>query len=117
VAAVKVLPGAEAGTRLGGRFRLDDRVDEAYGTSLWEATDELLRRRVAIHVLPDGPVPGDLIMAVNTAARVSDPRLAKIYDADYGAGPPYIISEWAPPGGRAPMPGEAIAAAAAWARG
>ncbi len=87
MAAVEVLPGASAGTRLGGRFRLDDRVDEAYGTSLWKATDKLLRRRMAIHVLPDGPVPEDLIVAVNAAARVSDPRLARVFDADYGAGP------------------------------
>jgi hypothetical protein len=97
VTAVEVVRGARAADRLGGRFRLDDRIGEAHGASLWKATDELLARPVAVHVLPDAlSVPVGLITAVNAAARVTDPRLAKIFDADYGAERPYIISEWAP---------------------
>lgn len=95
--AVEVFPGVCAATKLGGRFRLEDRVGEAHGASVWKATDELLGRLVAIHVLPDErPPPRGLIEAVNAAARVTDPRLAKIFDADYGARCPYIVSEWAP---------------------
>jgi hypothetical protein len=99
------------GTWLGGRFRLDERVtlDErvstaggpgtritAAGLSVWKATDELLGRPVTVHLLPRGtPVPPHVVDAVRSAARVSDPRLATIYDTDFTAGRPYIVSEWA----------------------
>lgn len=78
-----------------GRFRLDDWIGAMHGASIWKATDQLLDRQVTIHALP-GPVPASLIGAVNTAARVADPRHAKIFDADYHAEIPYIVSEWAP---------------------
>jgi hypothetical protein len=88
--------------RLGGRFRLGERVTAADGlslrkASLWKATDELLRRPVAIHLLPRGDgVPASVVEAVQAAARVSDPRLATVYDTDYSVEDPYIVSEWAP---------------------
>ncbi len=88
--------------RLGGRFRLGERVTAADGlslrkASLWKATDELLRRPVAVHLLPRGDcVPASVVEAVQAAARVSDPRLATIYDTDYSIEDPYIVSEWAP---------------------
>jgi len=78
---------------LGGRFRLDERVTAAGGLSgsLWRATDELLCRPVAIHLLPRGVrVPARVMAAVQAAARVNDPRLATIYDIEG----PYIVSEW-----------------------
>jgi hypothetical protein len=95
-------------TRLGGRFRLDERINvgdhlsgicgvsaEAGGLSLWKATDELLSRPVTIYLLPAGrPVAPDLAAAVLAAAKVSDPRLATIYDTDFSADRPYIVSEW-----------------------
>ena len=80
---------------LGGRFRLDERVTAAGQLSLWKATDELLCRPVTIHLLPRGvPVPRHVVEAVQAAARVSDPRLATIYDTDYSIERPYIVSEW-----------------------
>jgi hypothetical protein len=96
-------------TRLGGRFRLDERISagdhisgtcgtslEAGGLSLWKATDELLGRPVTIYLLPAGrPVSPDLVAAVLAAAKVSDPRLATIYDTDFSADRPYLVSEWA----------------------
>jgi hypothetical protein len=81
--------------RLGERFRLDERITAAGGLSLWKATDELLCRPVAIHLLPRGvPVPAHVAEAVQAAARVGDPRLATIYDTDYRIENPYIVSEW-----------------------
>jgi serine/threonine protein kinase len=81
--------------RLGGRFRLDERITAAGGLSLWKATDELLCRAVTIHLLPRGiPVPAHVVAAVQAAARVSDPRLATVYDTDYSIESPYIVSEW-----------------------
>ena len=98
---------------LGGRFRLDERVSlddqvsgslgprgsswEARGLSLWKASDQLLGRSVMIYLLPAGiPVPPSIMAAVQSAARVTDPRLAAIYDTDFDPQCPYIVSEWAP---------------------
>ena len=103
-------PGALVTERqLGGRFRLDERISleeqlsgpcgpylESAGVALWKATDLLLERPVTIHTLPPGDVPGQVVEAVQAAARVSDARLATIYDSDFHAATPYIVSEWTP---------------------
>jgi len=97
---------------LGGRFRLDERIClddqvsgfpgpcgfswEARGFSLWKATDQLLSRPVTIYLLPRGPVPRAVTDAVQAAAKVSDPRLATIYDTDFDEQYPYIVTEWTP---------------------
>lgn len=84
---------------LGGRFRLDERVSlrEIGGSvSVWKATDRLLCRPVTVHLFPPGrSVPRAVVEAVQAAARVNDPRLATIYDTDYGPECPSIVSEWA----------------------
>jgi hypothetical protein len=98
-----------AENRLGGRFRLDERISlddqvsgpcgsswEARGLSLWKATDQLLSRPVTIYLLPRGPVPRSVVNAVQAAARVSDPRLATIYDTAFDEQCPYIVTEWTP---------------------
>ena len=55
----------------------------------------MLCRPVTIHLLPRGvPVPRHVVEAVQAAARVSDPRLATVYDTDCSAESPYIVSEW-----------------------
>ena len=94
---------------LGGRFRLDERISlgdqvggpcgsswEARGLSLWKATDQLLGRPVTTYLLPCGPVPRTVIEAVHSAAKVTDPRLAALYDTDFSPACPYIVSESAP---------------------
>jgi hypothetical protein len=89
--------GADTVVRVGGRFRLDDRAGELGGTSLWKGTDELLRRPVAVYLLPPSlSVAVGVVAAVRAAAGVSDPRLARIFDADFGTRCPYIVAEWAP---------------------
>jgi hypothetical protein len=85
---------------LDGRFRLDRQVSEQVGdsdgVSLWQATDTVLCRTVAVHLLPAwGPVPPGLAKAVQASARVNDARLAPIFDIGYSAGSPFIVSEWA----------------------
>ena len=104
-------PAAHTAERwLGGRFRLDERISpddqvsgpcgsswEARGLSLWKATDQLLGRPVTIYLLPPGvPVPRAVTDAVQSAAKVSDPRLATIYDTDFDRACPYIVAEWTP---------------------
>jgi hypothetical protein len=87
--------GRGPAVRLGGRFRLDERITAAGGLSVWKATDELLCRPVTVHLLPRGvPVPPHVVEAVQAAARVNDPRLATVYDTDYGIESPYVVSEW-----------------------
>jgi hypothetical protein len=81
---------------LGGRYRLDRRVGETGRVATWRATDELLRRPVAIHVLPAwAAIPAGLPEAIQAAARVSDTRLATVYDACYDVDCPYVVCEWA----------------------
>jgi eukaryotic-like serine/threonine-protein kinase len=81
---------------LDGRFRLDRRIGGSGEISLWRATDELLRRPVAIHLLPPRtPAPPGLAEAVQASARIYDTRFAPIFDASYLAEFPCIISEWA----------------------
>ena len=94
---VAVRPGGpRPAIRLGGRFRLGERIPAGAALSLWRATDELLRRPVTIHLLPRGvTVPAHVVTAVQAAARVNDPRLATVYDTDCGSESPYIVSEWA----------------------
>src|SRR5215469_9467449 len=110
---VEVPSGAPTAERwLGGRFRLDERISlddqvsrfpgpcgssrEAHGLSMWKATDRLLSRPVVIYLLPGGPVPRSVTDAVQAAAKVSDPRLATIYDTDFDEQCPYIVAEWTP---------------------
>lgn len=95
---------------LGGRFRLDERISlddqvsgpcgsswEARGLSLWKATDQLLGRPVTIYLLPPGvPVPPAVTEAVHAVVKVTDPRLATIYDTDFSPDRPYIVAEWSP---------------------
>ena len=39
---------SEPGTRLGGRYRLEDRVAAASGWAAWKAIDEILARAVTV---------------------------------------------------------------------
>src|SRR4029077_16645925 len=84
---------------LGGGVRLDERIStddqvsgalgpcgsswEARGLSLWKAPDQFLSPPGTIPPLPGGPVPRAVVNAVQSAAKVSDPRLATIYDTDF----------------------------------
>ena len=114
IPSAEIPAGTHAAQRwLGGRFRLDERISsgdqlsgslgpcgsswEARGLSLWKAVDQLLGRPVTIYLLPAGvPVPRSVVEAVQSAAKVTDPRLATIYDTDFRPEHPYIVSEWAP---------------------
>lgn len=97
MADVEISPRSGQTVGVGGRFRLEDRVRELGGASLWKATDELLQRPVAVYMLPGAfSVADSVVTAVRSAARVADPRLARIFDADYSSGCPHVVSEWVP---------------------
>jgi hypothetical protein len=94
IRAAAVVTRADA-VVLDGRFLLEQRTGRAGVAELWCAQDVVLRRRVAVHLLPErAPVPG-LAAAVQAAARVNDPRLAAVFDARYDLERPYLVSEWA----------------------
>ena len=68
------------------------------GAQVWRGTDEVLNRAVMVWVLrADQPVAAEVRAAVLGAARLNDPRIARIFDADCAIENPYVISEW--PGG------------------
>lgn len=86
-----------AGTRLAGRYRLDERIATAPEAAQWAATDERLARPATIWVLsPDATATAEVFAAARGAARLADPSLARIYDADDRCESPYIVSERAP---------------------
>jgi serine/threonine protein kinase len=86
---------AGAGTRLGGRYRLDDRVGAGPGWSVWKATDEMLARPVTVLALAPGfPRTADAVTAARSAARLTDARLARVFDVDTSQDHAYVVTEW-----------------------
>ncbi|MFG1709329.1 protein kinase family protein [Nonomuraea sp. M3C6] len=85
----------EPGTRLAERFRLEDRVSESDGATLWKAIDEILARPVAVHTFaPDFPRVHEVVTAARAASRLTDPRLTQVFDAAEADGHAYVVSEW-----------------------
>jgi hypothetical protein len=86
---------AGAGTRLSGRYRLDDRVGAGPGWSVWKATDETLARPVTVLALAAGfPRTADAVTAARSAARLTDARLARVFDVDTSPDLAYVVTEW-----------------------
>jgi hypothetical protein len=94
--------GASAGTyttaqavRIAGRYRLDDRVSDVGQSTLWKAFDEVLGRPVAVRTFGTGfPHTAKVVAAARAASRVSDERLARVFDADAAPGGAYVVTEW-----------------------
>jgi hypothetical protein len=85
----------EPGTRLADRFRLEDRVAETGGATLWKAIDEILARPVAVHTFaPDFERVHEVVTAARAASRLSDPRLTQVFDAAEENDLAYVVSEW-----------------------
>jgi hypothetical protein len=85
----------EPGTRLAERFRLEDRVSESDGATLWKAIDEILARPVAVHTFaPDFPRVHEVVTAARAASRLTDPRLTQVFDAAEDDKSAYVVSEW-----------------------
>ncbi|TDC10743.1 serine/threonine protein kinase [Nonomuraea longispora] len=85
----------EPGTRLAERFRLEDRVSESDGATLWKAIDEILARPVAVHTFSPGfPRVHEVVTAARSASRLTDPRLTQVFDAAEDEKASYVVSEW-----------------------
>src|SRR4051795_11296725 len=66
-------------TLLAGRFVLEDLLDESDEARFWRATDRVLARNVAVHVLPDSdPRASRLLEAARASALVTDGHLLRV---------------------------------------
>lgn len=83
------------GTMLDGRYRLEVLLSEYGGARFWRATDTVLARSVAVHVVPsDDPRSPRVLEAARSSAAVSDPRLLRVLDCDDADGLTWVINEW-----------------------
>jgi hypothetical protein len=87
---------SEPGTRLGGRYRLEDRIAAAAGWAAWKAIDEILARAVTVLTFAPGfPRIREVVTAARAASRMSDARLAQVFDVEDDWDHAYIVMEWA----------------------
>lgn len=86
---------SEPGTRLGDRYRLEDRVSANDGWSAWKAIDEILARPVAVLTFAQGfPRIREVVTAARAASRLTDARLAQVFDVEDNWDQAYVVMEW-----------------------
>jgi serine/threonine protein kinase len=86
---------SEPGTRLAGRYRLVDQMVTGNGWTLWKAIDETLARPVSCLTFAAGfPRIPQVVTAARAASRLTDPRMAQVFDVEDGGGQAYIVLEW-----------------------
>jgi hypothetical protein len=65
------------------------------GWTLWKAIDETLARPVSILTFASGfPRIPQVVTAARAASRLTDPRMAQVFDVEDGGGQAYIVLEW-----------------------
>lgn len=83
------------GALLADRYRLKDLLAERDGARFWRATDNILARDVAVHVLPADDRRADaVIVAARTSAAITDGHFLRVLDADTQGGVAYVVVEW-----------------------
>ena len=102
-------PALDPGDVLAGRYRLTRVVSDDDGPALlWQATDEILARPVAVKILPANgraaPLAPPFLEAAGRASALAHPGLARVYDAAREERPglrsgrtvdvAYVVSEW-----------------------
>jgi len=86
---------SDPGTRLGGRYRLEDRLAATGGWSAWKAIDEILARPVSVITFAAGfPRLEQVVTAARAASRLSDTRLTQVFDVEDSWDHGYIVLEW-----------------------
>jgi eukaryotic-like serine/threonine-protein kinase len=96
-------PG-DSGTVVAGRYRLHELVGEGGMGSVWRATDELLRREVAIKQVrldlrPDGETGMSrerTMREARIAAALHHPNVVTIFDVVTDGGEPWLVLEYLP---------------------
>jgi hypothetical protein len=85
----------EPGTRLVDRYRLEEHLGEADGTTYWRAQDELLDRPVGVCLLPAADSNAERVLrAARRAAALTDARFLRVLDASEIDDVVYVVSEW-----------------------
>ncbi|MDP9821329.1 hypothetical protein J2S59_001138 [Nocardioides massiliensis] len=83
------------GAVLARRYRLEDLLTDHDGARFWRASDQILARDVAVHVLSaDDPRARPVIAAARASAAVSDSRFLRVFDADIVGDVAYAVVEW-----------------------
>jgi serine/threonine protein kinase len=86
---------SEPGTRLAGRYRLVDQVNAGSGWTMWKAMDETLARPVTVLTFALGfPRVAEVVTAARAASRLTDPRLAQVFDVEDSGDGAYVVMEW-----------------------
>jgi hypothetical protein len=86
---------SEPGTRLAGRYRLVDQTGAGSGWTMWKAMDETLARPVTVLTFAPGfPRVPEVVTAARAASRLSDPRLAQVFDVEDSDEGAYVVMEW-----------------------
>src|SRR5215470_1967052 len=86
---------SEPGTRLAGRYRLVEQTSTGNGWTMWKAQDETLARAVSVLTFASGfPRIPEVVTAARAASRLTDPRLAQVFDVEDGGDQAYIVMEW-----------------------
>ncbi|MBV9096203.1 MAG: protein kinase family protein [Streptosporangiaceae bacterium] len=87
---------SEPGTRLAGRYRLEDQTSAGAGWEFWKATDETLARPVTVITFAaDFPRVAETVTAARAASRLSDPRFCQVFDVEDADELAYVVLEWA----------------------
>ena len=89
----------QAGMRLGGRYRLADRVGAGGMGEVWRAADEVLGRTVAVkamlpHVAGEQDFARRFLAEARAMAGVNSPAVASIHDYGQDAGVTYLVMEF-----------------------
>ncbi len=86
------------GTRLNGRYRIEDRIGSGGMSTVYRAFDETLERQVAVkilhgHISEDEPSLERFRREARTVAQLSHPHVVMVIDAGEDDGHPYIVFE------------------------
>ncbi len=83
------------GTLLGGRYRLDDLLADHDGARFWRATDTVLARSVAVHVVASDDARAACVLdAARRAAGLVEPHFLQVLDCDDVDGLTWVVNEW-----------------------
>src|SRR5215472_16760050 len=86
---------SEPGTRVAGRYRLEDQTSAGSGWTCWKATDETLARSVTVLTFASGfPRIAEAITAARAASRLGDPRFSQVFDVEDADELAYVVLEW-----------------------
>lgn len=89
------LPGS--GELVGRRYRLIAPGSHSVEPGSWQAFDDVLARSVVVQLFPPGAsLAAAEFGAVRAASRLTDARIARIFDADDSGACPYVVCEHAP---------------------